>query len=188
MGRALELAARGRRTTRPNPMVGAVLVREGAKVGEGWHARAGEPHAEIEALTDAGEAVRGATIYVTLEPCCFTGRTGPCTDALIEAGVPIRAIEQGVAQSSGLSADKVGQLLPMLAPLVMGALGKAKQQNNLDAGGLASMLNQERARVEHDTPGMQDGGLLGFLDMDNDGDVTDDVVKIGGMLSSFLGK
>ena len=97
-------------------------------------------------------------------------------------------VEQGVAQSSGLSVDKVSQLLPMLAPVVMGALGKAKKQQNLDARGLASMLNQERAHVERDTPGMQDGGLLGFLDMDDDGDVTDDVVKIGGMLSSFFGK
>ncbi len=97
------------------------------------------------------------------------------------------AIEQGVAQSSGLSIDKVSQLLPMLAPLVMGVLGRAKKQQNLDAGGMASMLNQERARVERDTPGMKEGGLLSFLDMDHDGDVTDDVAKIGGMLGKFLG-
>ena len=98
------------------------------------------------------------------------------------------AVEQGVARSSGLDAGTVGKLLPMLAPLVMGALGRAKKQQNLDAGGLASMLNQERARVERDTPGMQEGGLLGMLDMDNDGDVSDDVAKLGGMLGSFFGK
>ena len=98
------------------------------------------------------------------------------------------AVEQGVARSSGLDAGTVSKLLPMLAPLVMGALGRAKKQQNLDAGGLASMLNQERARVERDTPGMQEGGLLSMLDMDNDGDVSDDVAKLGGMLGSFFGK
>lgn len=98
------------------------------------------------------------------------------------------AVEQGVARSSGLDAGTVAKLLPMLAPLVMGALGRAKKQQNLDAGGLASILNQERARVEHDTPGMKEGGLLGMLDMDDDGDISDDVAKIGGMLGSFFGK
>lgn len=100
------------------------------------------------------------------------------------------AIEQGVARSSGLSIDKVGKLLPLLAPIVMSALGRMKQQHNLDAGGLASMLSQERARVERDTPGMQEGGLLGFLDMDDDGDITDDVAKLGSFLndSGVLGK
>ncbi len=98
------------------------------------------------------------------------------------------AVEQGVARSSGLDASAVSKLLPMLAPLVMGALGKAKKQQNLDAGGLASMLNQERAHVEHQTPGMKEGGLLGMLDMDDDGDISDDVAKIGGMLGQFFGK
>ncbi len=98
------------------------------------------------------------------------------------------AVEQGVARSSGLDAGAVARLLPMLAPLVMGALGLAQKQQNLDAGGLASMLNQERARVERDTPGMQEGGLLSMLDLDNDGDISDDVAKIGGMLGSFFGK
>ena len=87
MARALALAELGRGSTRPNPMVGAVVVSDGQVVGEGHHVRAGEPHAEIHALKDAGEAARGATVYVTLEPCCFRGRTGPCTEALIEAGV-----------------------------------------------------------------------------------------------------
>lgn len=87
LDRALELAERGRGTTHPNPIVGAVLVRDGEVVGEGWHERAGGPHAEVAALTAAGERARGATLYVTLEPCSHYGRTPPCTDALIEAGV-----------------------------------------------------------------------------------------------------
>lgn len=86
MRRALELAEKGRFTTRPNPMVGCVLVKDGRIVGEGFHHRAGEPHAEIEALRVASDP-RGATAYVSLEPCAHHGRTGPCTDALIEAGV-----------------------------------------------------------------------------------------------------
>ena len=85
--RALELAERGRGTTAPNPVVGAVIVRDGEAVGEGWHERAGGPHAEIVALEAAGEQARGATLYVTLEPCAHHGRTSPCSKALLEAGV-----------------------------------------------------------------------------------------------------
>lgn len=87
MARALRLAERGLYTTHPNPRVGCVLVREGQIVGEGWHQRAGGPHAEIVALRAAGQAARGATAYVSLEPCCHHGRTPPCADALIQAGV-----------------------------------------------------------------------------------------------------
>ena len=87
MRRALELAARGLYTTDPNPRVGCVLVRDGRVVGEGWHQRAGEAHAEVHALAAAGESARGATAYVTLEPCAHTGRTPPCVQALIGAGV-----------------------------------------------------------------------------------------------------
>lgn len=87
MAHALMLAQRGLYSTDPNPRVGCVLVRDGEKVGEGWHQRAGEPHAEIIALTAAGEKARGATAYVTLEPCCHYGRTPPCTDALLQAGI-----------------------------------------------------------------------------------------------------
>lgn len=87
MARALELARRGRYTTSPNPNVGCVIVRDGQIVGEGYHLRAGEPHAEVHALRMAGERARGATAYVTLEPCSHFGRTPPCCDALIEAGV-----------------------------------------------------------------------------------------------------
>ena len=87
MARALELAERGLYTTSPNPRVGCVLVRDGAVVGEGWHEVAGGPHAEVHALAQAGEAARGATAYVTLEPCSHHGRTPPCADALVDAGV-----------------------------------------------------------------------------------------------------
>ncbi len=87
MSRALQLAERGLYTTDPNPRVGCVLVKDGAVVGEGWHVRAGAAHAEINALAQAGERARGATAYVTLEPCCHHGRTPPCSEALIAAGV-----------------------------------------------------------------------------------------------------
>jgi diaminohydroxyphosphoribosylaminopyrimidine deaminase/5-amino-6-(5-phosphoribosylamino)uracil reductase len=87
MSHALRLAANGLYDTKPNPSVGCVLVNDGRVVGTGWTAPAGGPHAERVALQAAGAAARGATVYTTLEPCCHTGRTGPCTKALIEAGV-----------------------------------------------------------------------------------------------------
>jgi diaminohydroxyphosphoribosylaminopyrimidine deaminase/5-amino-6-(5-phosphoribosylamino)uracil reductase len=87
MRRALELAERGRGHVEPNPMVGAVVVRDDRIVGEGWHQQYGGPHAEVHALTAAGAAARGATLYVTLEPCCHHGKTPPCTDAILAAGI-----------------------------------------------------------------------------------------------------
>ena len=87
MAKALELARRGLYTTDPNPRVGCVLVKDGQLVGQGYHHRYGEPHAERMALADAGDKAKGATAYVTLEPCCHTGKTPPCSDGLIEAGV-----------------------------------------------------------------------------------------------------
>ena len=87
MERALHLAKRGQYSAHPNPMVGCVLVKDGNVVGEGWHALAGEPHAEINALQAAGENARGATAFVTLEPCAHHGKTPPCTESLIQAGV-----------------------------------------------------------------------------------------------------
>lgn len=128
MGRALELAALGRGLTSPNPMVGAVLVRDGIVVGEGWHQRAGGPHAEVEALTRAGTRARGATLYINLEPCVHHGRTPPCAPALIEAGLTrvVAALEDpdprvagrglaalraaGVAIETGLRADEAARL------------------------------------------------------------------------------
>ena len=130
MRRALDLAARGLFTTTPNPRVGCVIVREGRVIGEGWHERAGEAHAEVRALADVqsrGETARGATIYVTLEPCNHTGRTPPCTDALLAAGIaraviamrdpnPVagrgaeRLAAAGVAVEHGLFEDEAREL------------------------------------------------------------------------------
>ena len=87
MHRALELAEKARGYTSPNPMVGAVIVKNGRIVAEGYHRRAGSEHAEVVALRKAGRRARGATIYVTLEPCCHVGCTGPCTEAIIDAGI-----------------------------------------------------------------------------------------------------
>ncbi len=88
MASALFHAARGQGRTTPNPMVGAVIVTaDGVVVGHGWHERAGEAHAEVNAIVEAGARSRGATLYVTLEPCCHTGRTGPCTRRIIDAGI-----------------------------------------------------------------------------------------------------
>src|SRR3954452_11581491 len=85
--RALALAAEARGKTSPNPLVGAVVVKDGRTIGEGYHHRAGDPHAEREALAACTEDPSGATMYVTLEPCCHHGRTPPCTEAIIEAGI-----------------------------------------------------------------------------------------------------
>src|SRR4051812_24223047 len=87
MRRALDLALQGWGQTAPNPMVGAVVVRDGRIVGEGFHARFGEAHAEVNALRAAGAAARGATMYVSLEPCRHHGKTPPCTDAIVAAGI-----------------------------------------------------------------------------------------------------
>src|SRR4051812_10645340 len=106
MRMALRLAEHGYGQTSPNPMVGALLVKSGKIIGRGWHRRAGEPHAEIEALNDArsrGADVRGAALYVTLEPCCTHGRTPPCTDAIIARGireVVVAAIDPNPAHSA----------------------------------------------------------------------------------------
>ena len=87
LARAIELARNGLGRVHPNPMVGAVVVRDGVVLGSGWHDAFGGPHAEVEAIVDAAEDVRGATIYVSLEPCCHTGQTPPCTQAILDAGL-----------------------------------------------------------------------------------------------------
>ena len=84
---AVELAKRGTGWTAPNPLVGAVLVKDGTIIGQGWHAKCGELHAERHALQNCTASPRGATLYVTLEPCCHQGRQPPCTDAILEAGI-----------------------------------------------------------------------------------------------------
>lgn len=110
MARALRLAQRGLYTTTPNPRVGCVLVKDGAIIGEGWHQQAGGPHAEVYALNAAGKAARGATAYVTLEPCSHHGRTPPCAEALIDAGVA-----RVVAAMQDPNPQVAGQGLAMLA-------------------------------------------------------------------------
>lgn len=114
MRRALELARQGRGRVEPNPAVGCVIVKDGRLIGEGWHQEFGGPHAEIEALRDCrrrGNDPRGAVVYVTLEPCCFTGKTGPCTKALIEAGVAgvVAAMEDPFPKVSGRGFEELRQ-------------------------------------------------------------------------------
>jgi diaminohydroxyphosphoribosylaminopyrimidine deaminase/5-amino-6-(5-phosphoribosylamino)uracil reductase len=109
MQRALALAERGRGHVEPNPLVGAVVVRDGQVVGEGWHQCYGQAHAEVNALTAAGEAARGATLYVTLEPCCHQGKTPPCTDAVLRSGV--RRVVVGMADPFPQVAGKGLQIL-----------------------------------------------------------------------------
>lgn len=128
MARALELAERGLYTTSPNPRVGCVIVKAGAVLGTGWHEAAGKPHAEVHALQEAGAAARGATLYVTLEPCSHHGRTPPCADAVIAAriGRVVAAMQDpnslvagkgvtqlraaGIAVSVGLMQEEAGEL------------------------------------------------------------------------------
>ncbi len=109
MHRALDLAEKGRGYVEPNPLVGAVLVRDGAMVGEGYHGHFAGPHAEIHALDQAGAAARGSTLFVTLEPCCHHGKTPPCTDALIHAGVArvVAAMADPFPQVSGQGAAQL---------------------------------------------------------------------------------
>lgn len=109
MAQALRLAERGLYTTSPNPRVGCVLVRDGDVVGKGWHERAGEPHAEVLALREAGDKTRGATAYVTLEPCSHHGRTPPCADALIASGVAkvVVAVQDPNPQVAGAGIAKL---------------------------------------------------------------------------------
>jgi diaminohydroxyphosphoribosylaminopyrimidine deaminase/5-amino-6-(5-phosphoribosylamino)uracil reductase len=111
MRRALELAERGRGYVEPNPLVGAVVVRDGQIVGEGWHQRYGEAHAEIHALAAAGEAAREATLYVTLEPCCHHGKTPPCTDAILRAGIQrvVAAMPDPFPAVAGKGAEQLRQ-------------------------------------------------------------------------------
>ena len=109
MARALRLAERGAYTTKPNPMVGCVIAHGEEVVGEGWHRHQGGPHAEVFALEQAGERAKGATVYVTLEPCAHTGSTGPCADALVAAGVArvVAAMRDPFAEVDGKGFDRL---------------------------------------------------------------------------------
>lgn len=130
MARALAIAERGRGTVRPNPLVGCVLVREGDVVGEGHHERPGSPHAEVVALRAAGDRARGATAYVTLEPCDHTGRTGPCTSALVDAGVT--RVVYAVADPNPVAAGGAGRLKDAGIEVEAGVLAPwAEQQNEV---------------------------------------------------------
>jgi diaminohydroxyphosphoribosylaminopyrimidine deaminase/5-amino-6-(5-phosphoribosylamino)uracil reductase len=109
MLRAIELAERGRGHVEPNPLVGAVVVRDGQNIGEGWHQKFGQAHAEVNALAMAGDTARGGTLYVTLEPCCHHGKTPPCTDAILQAGIArvVAAIADPFPQVAGQGASRL---------------------------------------------------------------------------------
>lgn len=132
MQRALELAMRGAGWVNPNPLVGAVVVRDGRIIGEGWHPAFGELHAERQALADCrqrGEATEGATIYVTLEPCCHTGKTPPCTEALIEAGIA-RVVMGAPDPNPKVDGGGVAQLEAAGIEVVQGVLVEECQEIN----------------------------------------------------------
>ncbi len=142
---ALRLARRGYGTTSPNPMVGAVLVKGGNVVGRGWHRRAGEAHAEIEALRDAqsrGHRPRSATLYVTLEPCCTHGCTPPCTDAIIAAG--IKRVVVGAVDPNPKHAGRGFKILKQ-AGIEVVMIGKGRARHSVRA---VSNLSQRRARSD----------------------------------------
>ena len=156
MARALSLAARGLYTTAPNPRVGCVLVRDARIVGEGFHRRAGEPHAEVVALADAGERANGATAYVTLEPCRHSGRTPPCTGALLGAGVarviaamadPNPAVKgRGLAELSAAGvATQCGLLAEQAAALNAGFIARMRGARPFVRLKLASSLDGRTA-------------------------------------------
>lgn len=185
MARALQLARRGLFTTQPNPRVGCVVVKDDRVVGEGWHERAGEAHAEVHALRAAGEAARGATAYVSLEPCCHHGRTPPCTDALIQAGVQrvvaamqdpnptvagqgVRRLrEAGVEVEVGLLADAAAKLNPgfiarmqRARPLVRAKLAASLDGRTAMADGESKWITGEAARADVQRWRARSGAML----------------------------
>jgi diaminohydroxyphosphoribosylaminopyrimidine deaminase/5-amino-6-(5-phosphoribosylamino)uracil reductase len=143
MARALRLAARGLYTTDPNPRVGCVVVRDGAIVGEGWHARAGSPHAEVHALQQAGAAAAGATVYVTLEPCAHHGRTPPCADALVHAA-PARVVAAMQDPNPLVAGQGLERLRAAGIEVAAGLLADAAQSLN---PGFAMRMRDGRPRV-----------------------------------------
>ena len=160
MARALRLAGRGMSTTTPNPRVGCIIVRPGAEadgsdqvVGEGWHARAGEPHAEIHALGAAGGLARGATVYVSLEPCSHHGRTPPCADALIDAGV--HRVVAAMTDPNPLVAGQGIQLLTLAGVRAeMGLLETEARELNI---GFIARMSRGRPWVRLKTAASLDG-------------------------------
>jgi diaminohydroxyphosphoribosylaminopyrimidine deaminase/5-amino-6-(5-phosphoribosylamino)uracil reductase len=173
MARALELAAQGLYTTDPNPRVGCVLVRDGRVIGEGWHVRAGEPHAEVLALRSAAGQAQGATAYVTLEPCSHTGRTPPCADALIAAGIAgvvcasvdpnpkvagggiRRLTAAGIAVTAGVRADEARALnigffsrFERGRPFIRLKLAMSLDARTASAGGGKAWISGEASRAD----------------------------------------
>ncbi|MED7819537.1 MULTISPECIES: bifunctional diaminohydroxyphosphoribosylaminopyrimidine deaminase/5-amino-6-(5-phosphoribosylamino)uracil reductase RibD [unclassified Francisella] len=129
MQQALILANRGKLTVSPNPMVGCIIVKNGAIISEGWHSIAGEPHAEIHALNKVGIHAKDSIVYVTLEPCCHQGRTAPCTDALIKAGVK-KVIIATLDPNPKVAGNGVKKLLEAGIEVEVGLLEKQSQQLN----------------------------------------------------------
>lgn len=188
MARAVELAERGRGFVEPNPLVGAVIVRDWALVSDGWHEKFGQAHAEVNALSKAGEYARGATLYVTLEPCCHHGKTPPCTDAVIRAGIArvVVALEdpfpqvagQGIAQlrAAGIQVDiGIGASLARKqnAPYLKFLSTKrpyvhAKWAMSIDGkiatktGDSRWISNEASRRIVHTLRGRMDGILVGI--------------------------
>lgn len=173
IARALNLAARALYTTDPNPRVGCILTQGGTVVGEGWHERVGGPHAEVMALKAAGSLARGATAYVTLEPCSHTGRTPPCADALIAAGVArvvcstrdpspkvcgagIKRLEQaGISVDVGIFAEEARQLNPGFfsrfergRPFVRLKMAMTADARTAPAGGGPLWISSEESRAD----------------------------------------
>jgi diaminohydroxyphosphoribosylaminopyrimidine deaminase/5-amino-6-(5-phosphoribosylamino)uracil reductase len=188
MRRALELAARGNGTVEPNPVVGAVLVDPSLElIAEGWHQRFGGPHAEIEAITRAGSLAAGATLFVTLEPCCHQGKTGPCTDAILRAGIrkvvvacrdPFPLVDgngiaalraAGLDVEEGLLAEEARDLTAPFRKLVLQKVPwvHAKWAMSLDgkiatSGGASRWISNERSRaIVHHLRGQMDAVLIG---------------------------
>lgn len=168
MARAIRLARNGLYSTHPNPRVGCVLVRDGEIVGEGWHRRAGGPHAEREALAAAGDRARGATAYVSLEPCCHHGRTPPCSDGLIQAGVTrvLAAMQDpnplvagkgmaqlaaaGVAVQSGLLEKEAEELNPGFIKRMTQGLPFVRCKLAMSLDGRTAMANGESKWITSD--------------------------------------
>ncbi len=187
MKRSLELAVRGRGCVEPNPLVGAVIARGAELIAEGWHQQYGGPHAEVNALAAAGDAARGATLYVTLEPCCHVGKTPPCTDAVLRAGIgrvvvamldPFPAVsgrgarllrEAGVHVMTGIQEAEARRLnAPYLTLLNKGRpYVHAKWAMTLDGkiatrtGDARWISNEASRRLVHELRGKRDAVIIG---------------------------
>jgi len=188
MQQALDLARQGRGRTSPNPVVGAVIVKDQVVVGRGWHQKAGTAHAEIHALVEAGRAAENATIYVTLEPCCHQGRTGPCTEAILAAGIrrvvvamvdpnPLVAgcgigvlRERGLVVDTGILADEAAQLNAPFIKWISCSLPFVTMKNGISLDGkIATQAGESRwitgpeSRMEvHRMRGVSDAIITGI--------------------------